>query len=94
MMNCCLPSRYVPLLIGKSGVNTKEVYNKCRVKVHFQDSEEGEKGQSSNMTLTGPLLGVGTGYLMMMRKFLEVEARQQEIEERQAEAEARCAEDI
>merc|ERR1719272_387223 len=71
-MSCVVPNRLVGGLIGRQGANTKEVQSSTGTKIGIREIP----GDPENRTLNiaGPLAATCAAYMMMMKRYLDVES--------------------
>jgi len=71
-MSCVVPSHLVGGLIGRGGSGTKEVQKLTGTKISIRDIPEDPDNRSLN--IEGPLANTCAAYMLMMRRYLDVEA--------------------
>lgn len=70
-LTCIVPGNLCGGLIGRGGVVTREVEARTGAKVAIREMPDGE---CRNMTITGPMQSAVAAYMLMMKRYLEVEA--------------------
>jgi transcription antitermination factor NusA-like protein len=71
-MSCVVPNKFVGGLIGRGGANTKEVQTRTGTTIAIR--EDLDDPESKRMNISGPLGSVCAAYMLMMNKYLDVEA--------------------
>lgn len=71
-MSCVVPNHLCGGLIGRGGSGTKEVQAWTGTKIAFREIPDDPENRS--LQITGPLMNTCTAYMMMMRRYLDVEA--------------------
>merc|ERR1719454_20163 len=74
-MNCAVPNALVGGLIGRGGENAKAVQNRTGATIRIREIPGDPDHRTMNVS--GPLAAVCAGYMLMMQKYLDVEAESQ-----------------
>jgi len=73
-LNCLVPNRFVGGLIGRAGSGTKEIQGITGTKIGIREVPDDPEFRSLN--IVGPLGNACAAYMLMMKRYLDVEAGQ------------------
>lgn len=71
-LSCVVPNRLVGGLIGRGGSNMKEVQSSTGTKITIREMPDDPENRTMN--IAGPLASTCAAYMLMMKRYLEVES--------------------
>mmetsp|Transcript_134892 Transcript_134892/g.262706 ORF Transcript_134892/g.262706 Transcript_134892/m.262706 type:complete len:336 (-) Transcript_134892:258-1265(-) len=72
-LSCVVPNRLVGGLIGRGGAGTKEIQQLTGTKIGIREIPDDPDSRSLN--ITGPLCSTCAAYMLMMKRYLDVESQ-------------------
>jgi len=72
-LSCVVPDRLVGGLIGRGGAGTKEIQQLTGTKIGIREIPDDPDNRSLN--ITGPLCSTCAAYMLMMKRYLDVESQ-------------------
>lgn len=72
-LSCVVPNRLVGGLIGRGGAGTKEIQQLTGTKIGIREIPDDPDNRSLN--ITGPLCSTCAAYMLMMKRYLDVESQ-------------------